>query len=140
MKGTRYSWPQFITGVVVGTGAMALLLVSLSNFYPSAFLLFLSAALMIQAPESAGAPEPTVVAEPARSRWRHLARAVLQILVAVLAYLVVSSAWDRALRQIPSLADIPLSVIAVVIFAGAWLIQVVAAYRNGRSRRLADHQ
>ena len=133
----RYSWLQFTVGVLIGTGAMALL-VSISNFLLSAFLLFLAAPLMIQAPESAGASEPTVV-EPAASRWRQLVRAGLQILLTVTACMVLSSAWDRAVRQSPPLGDVPLDIIAVIIFAAAWVRGVVGAYRNGRSRRLADH-
>ena len=140
MQGKKFSWPQFVIGVLLGTGAMALLLVSVSNVYASVLLLFLSAALMIQAPESVGTQERTIPAETAGSKWRQLARAGLQILLAVIVFFVVSSAWDRALRRFPSLADIPLDIIAVLIFATVWLVGIVRAYRDGRSRRLADHQ
>jgi len=137
MNGKRYSWLQFTVGAVIGTGAMALLLVSISNFHLSAFLLLLSAAFMIQAPESAGAAESTVD-EPAGSKWRQFGHAGLRVLLALTAYTVVSSTWDRALRQFPSLGDIPLDVVAVIIFAAPWALNVVAAYRNGRRRSLAD--
>lgn len=139
-----YSWTRFGFGVALGTIAWALLFVATSYFVLSVLLLLIANVLMVQGP-SASTGQPSAVSSSDLEEWRQFGRDTVKglrgAIVPVLGLVLVLLVWDLAVRRYSFLAHIVedySELLAITLMAAMWPVQVVAAYRNGRHRRLSS--
>ena len=140
-----YSWTRFGVGVALGLVALALLFVAISYFYLSLLLLFISNVLIAQVPGAPSDQNSAVSGSSDLEEWRQLGRDLVKglrdAIVPLFVLVLILFVWNFAVDRYPFLADIPEDygeLLAAMLLAVMWLVQVVAAYRSGKQRGLSS--
>lgn len=132
----RYSWTKFGLGIIAGMSALSTLTITPPHFYLAMSLLFTSTVLLTQGPDEVRQPEPFI---SDADEWRKLGRGFVhdlpRTLINVAVIVGLTLLCDAAVSRYPFLQSTASRKIWVpILFAAAWIPNVIAAYRRGKSR------
>ena len=137
----NYSWTKFVLGIIAGMTAIVMLSVTPPHFYLAMFLMFASTTLTTQGRDRAHEPEPVPAELDDWHAWRKTGREFVHGLPASalnITFLVAFTLlWDAAVKRYPLISR--REIIVPILFAVAWIPQVIAAFRRGKSRNESAH-